>query len=236
MVESRPLSEEEARLVEGLKAGMRPAGAITEGQNSAPPVLPESGFDRRDLLTLPYEPQRHVMANGKAVWVHAISLEDEDWLAAHAIDAVKPANIPENASVQSQMKAQLKARRSGELWGHVYQVIACCRQGPEVNSPPVFQPTDAHTLFRNPGWRRDVAAIVTICDRLTEGQPQQEAQAVTDFFGAIQSWGETLCSKLSAGTEEASAISRFVACVGSMRERGQWSAAEIEVLTAELMG
>jgi hypothetical protein len=207
-------------------AVLRPTAPIAASTATTAPGL-TGCFDRNSLYQpLENRAERYVMPDGSWVWVHPLSISErldlnlriaEELRKAgafkEALDAVGAQYVAHDLQIQTHFRT------------HVWQAIWVCRQGPGPNSPRVFQPEDADALRLNPGWGEAAEQIAKLSDRLANGQSEaaQMKEALTDFFGLMGSWGETLLSRWNTDSPPASirsAFSDFVSSVCSMTRRG----------------
>lgn len=122
----------------------------------------------------------------EAIWVNTRAMED----------TAKARGLTANDSGWTARETQLEST----LRAQVYQVIACCRQGPEADSPKFFEQRHSETLRREPGYVNAVQDIVALSDRLAVGQGEAAAlkEAMCRFFAWVgENWAPTWCSLLT---------------------------------------
>lgn len=227
--------EQHAYLADFLENGPPPEGPAREEA----PAAGAGGFNGASLA-LEGRSERYTLPNGQALWVHPCSMEEAIWVNTRALaDTAKEhgltAQDPGWQGREVQVEQTLRAQ--------VYQVIACCRQGPEVTSPKFFEGRHADTLRREPGYVNAVQEIVALSDRLATGQGEAAAlrEAMGRFFGVAGGrWGRTWLSRLTTDCSPAvmeaflGALEDFARSACALSQPSALSAGTVGVLAMQL--
>lgn len=135
------------------------------------------------------------LPGGSGVWVHAVTPMQSVWLS-HQSERHIAALYPKTGDPQREYAAQLLPM--------VWQVIACCRKGPEPEAAPVFDAAQADALVGGPfPGIMVIKQIVMLSNRLGErGAEEIMSPGTALFFGGIGNWLATCASQLNAATLE----------------------------------
>lgn len=192
--------------------GMGPQDPVTI--TPGPPTAPAGDdiFTDHDLLTVATAAERFRMPGGKFVWVHPMNAEGVAFANIQAAREV--AALPVTTDRERSIHFELRVK--------IWQVIRCCKRGPEVNALPCFQPESAEVFRRNPYWET-VKRICALSDSLGEGDDVLP-QAVRAFFGRVRNYVTTCASRLPTGSPELSvlrtALEDFVTFVSRVETKG----------------
>ena len=201
--------------------GFDPKGFDARGPGTETP-LPDGVFGPADLFDPALYPAvEFAMPGGKRVWVHPGTVEHAAWIAGQVARERRRAATDEDDGGAAQFT------------GLIYQVICCCRAGPEPTSRQVFGPEHAETIRRNLSWET-VKAICDTSDRLGGENARYEA-GLADFFDATRHCFETCASRLTTDSVD-SCREYLEACastVSRMSARNREPAKELRALTLE---
>jgi hypothetical protein len=136
--------------------------------------------------------ERYQMPNGKFLWVHPASVEEEIWINVQAANEVR--KLVEDGAKLSPAVEQYQSL----VRGRVYQVLCVCRTGQEPGSPLVFSVADAARLRTNPAYRAAVKEICAISDRLSGDEFTRSA--FESFFGGLEERLAVLSTSLNEVT------------------------------------
>lgn len=203
--------------------GAMPQGPVSPA--AASPAADSDLFSAATDLLLPTRAERFEMPNHKKVWVHPVSPEEAVWLNAQA--AREAEKIKTDSPAETAVRTQ--------VLGQVFQVICCCRKGPEPTAAPVFTVEHAQTLYRNRGWLEPVQRICALSDRLGGDETTLQEQLV-GFFGHAESFARIWSSRLSADTLETlrGHLEEFASCVSCVTQRGFLASNDLAALAAVL--
>lgn len=211
------LAEMRARVLHGAPPP-DPAGEMPPGDAD----VPEGVFAAQDLWAGDaWRSEEYRMPGGKRIWVHACDLDTVGWLNAQALrDLAGMAVADPN---ERELKRQHRAM--------VYQVIACCRIGPEPGARRVFGPEHAARLGRGGLPYEVIRRICLISDRLG-GDEAVLQDGFAAFFDAAQTWAETWCGRATedwpAGLSDD--LAAFAGCVSRTKARGALSGQDLATM------
>jgi hypothetical protein len=235
------IEEQQAYLADFLENGPPPEGPVRGGPPSADAPAPAAGGGfRRGVLALAGRSERYTLPNGDTLWAHPCSMEEAIWVNSRALaDTGKAHGLSANDPGWGERDVQLE----NTLRAQVYQVIACCRQGPEVTDAKFFLESDADELRREPGYVNAVQEICALSDRLAGGRAEGEAfrEAMARFFGSgvgpwLKTWHSLLTTDCSPQHMEAflGALEDFADSASAYAQPTALSAGMISVLTWQL--
>jgi hypothetical protein len=219
--------EEKEQYLRSLHRG-GPPPQRTSARPAPSPAAPDGIYSAADLLSEEgYRSEPYRMPNGKQVWVHPVSPEEAMWMNRSAVSEVRASGrLREGLTQQEIHELNEEARTRAQ----VYQVVCCCRTGPEMDAPPIFQPQHADPLRKRPGMLDAIQDICRISDSLSAGTSAAALleEALAGFFGAMTSWLGMWCSQLSTDslTDCKEILSDFASSVSSINQPGvQWDSA-----------
>jgi hypothetical protein len=231
--------EQQAYLADFLENGPPPDGPVSQTE-AAPAVAPAGGGFQPGPLALEGRSERYTLPNGQTLWVHPCSMEEAIWVNSRALaDTGKAHGLSANDAGWGERDVQLE----NTLRAQVYQVIACCRQGPEGTAEKFFQPQHAEHLRREPGYVNAVQEICALSDRLATGKGEAEAfrEAMARFFAVAggtwaKTWHSLLIMDCSPEPMEAflGALEDFGNSASAFAQPNSLSAGTLSVLTWQL--
>ena len=201
-------------------AGSPPTPPVAPAPIPAPASIDGPIFDAGDLFAPIQRAERYSMPNGKAVWVHPVSVEEAGMINRRALAETMRLGIvapDQEASRAQQGEMQVEMLNRARVW----QAVFCCRAGPELAAARIFGPEHAAGLLRNPGYLSAIQEICTISDRLSEGKAETEVlrESLVRFFETVGRWLLT-CAGLAREGQfidlEISAFARL-ACSASLQ-------------------
>lgn len=221
--EERAAAIERARRLQ--QHGPDPAGPMGGTAPAGPLNPPSDDSYTADDLFASSPARRKRMPNGRWLWVHPLGLEQVVWLNGQATRHLN--RLQFGASDPAKPVAY-------KVLAWVYQVIACCRVGPEPDAAPVFTVEHADALYRNPQPGSEcIQQIVALCDELGQpGDTEALSELQADFFGVIASWLGISASRLSTDSLESwqGALREFAEFAWHIKQRGTLSKSDLQAL------
>jgi hypothetical protein len=232
--------EQQAYLADFLENGPPPDGPVRGGPPSADAPAPAAGGFQPAAFALEGRSERYCLPNGQQLFVCPCSMEEAIWVNSRALaDTGKAHGLSANDPGWGERDVQLE----NTLRAQVYQVIACCRQGPEASSEKFFTPSHADVLRREPGYVNAVQEICALSDRLAGGQAEGVAfrEAMARFFAVAggtwaRTWHSLLTTDCSPEHMEAflGALEDFADSACAYAQPTSLSAGTVSVLTWQL--